>query len=54
MGVGWEKRGKQTMRLFLKNFLNVYSFLRERERQSVSGEGAEREGYTESEAGSRL
>ena len=34
-----------------KNFFNVY-FLRER--QSVSEEGAEREGDTESEAGSRL
>ena len=36
---------------FLKIF-NVYLFLRER--QSVSGGGAEREGDTESEAGSRL
>ena len=27
---------------------------RERERQGVSGRGAEREGHTESEAGSRL
>ena len=35
-------------------FLNVYLFLRERERQSVSRGGAEREGDTESEAGSRL
>ena len=41
-------------------FFNVYSFLRERERerererQSVSGRGAEREGDTESKAGSRL
>ena len=37
-----------------KNFFNVYLFLRNRERQSVSGGGAEREGDTESEAGSRL
>ena len=29
-------------------------FLKERERQSMSREGAEREGDTESEAGSRL
>ena len=29
-------------------------FLRDRERQSVSGAGTEREGVTESEAGSRL
>ena len=35
-------------------FFNVYLFLRERERQSASGGGAEREGVTESEAGSRL
>ena len=32
----------------------VYFWERERERQSVSGGGAEREGDTESEAGSRL
>ena len=37
-----------------KNFFNDYLFLRNRERQSVSGGGAEREGDTESEAGSRL
>ena len=41
--------------LFIKkNFFNIYSFLRDRERQSMSREGAEREGDTESEAGSRL
>ena len=33
-------------------FFNVYSFLRDRE--SASGGGAEREGDTESEAGSAL
>ena len=38
----------------LKFFFNVYLFLRERERQSMSGLGAERKGDTESEAGSRL
>ena len=43
----------------LKDVFNVYSFLRERERerrekQSLSRGGAEREGDTESEAGSRL
>ena len=32
----------------------LYLFLTERERQSMSGGGAEREGDTESEAGSRL
>ena len=35
-------------------FFNVYSFLRDGERQSVRGEGAEGEGDTGSEAGSRL
>ena len=37
-------------------FPNVYLFLREteRERQSVSGRGVEREGDTEPKAGSRL
>ena len=35
-------------------FFNVYSFLKDRERQSTSRGGAEREGDTESEAGSRL
>ena len=44
----------------LKNFLNVYLFLRdreterERERESMSWGGAERERDTESKAGSRL
>ena len=40
--------------LFYCHFFNVYLFLRERERQSISRGGAEREGDTESEAGSRL
>ena len=35
-------------------FFNVYLFLRDRERQSASRGGAEREGGTESEMGSRL
>ena len=35
-------------------FLNVYSFLKDRERQSTNRGGAEREGDTESETGSRL
>ena len=35
-------------------FLNVYSFLRERERDRAVWERAEREGDTETEAGSRL
>ena len=37
-----------------KFFLNVYSFLKDGERQSTSRGGAEREGDTESEASSRL
>ena len=35
-------------------FFYIYLFLRNIVRQSVSGGGAEREGDTESEAGSRL
>ena len=35
-------------------FLKIYLFLGERERQSMNGRGAEREGDTESETGSRL
>ena len=34
--------------------INVYLLLRERQRQNASRGGAEREGDTESEAGSRL
>ena len=41
-------------RFFKKKFFNVYLFLRDRERQSMRKGGAEREGDTESEAGSRL
>ena len=36
------------------HFLNVYLFLRERERERASKGGAERGGDTESETGSRL
>ena len=45
-----------TIFFFSSFFFNVYSFLRERKSQSVSGGGVEREreGDTESEAGSRL
>ena len=39
---------------FKKNFFYAYSFLKDRERQSTRKSGAEREGDTESEAGSRL
>ena len=35
-------------------YFNVYLFLRDRERQSMNGGGAEREGDTESQAGSRF
>ena len=44
----------QKLMIFFCNFFNVYSFLRDRGRQSMSREGAEREGDTEPEAGSRL
>ena len=40
--------------LFLIFFFNIYSFLRDGEKQSMSGGGSEREGDTELEAGSRL
>ena len=40
--------------IYVFNFFNIYLFLRERQRQSVSRGGAEREGDTESEAGSGL
>ena len=39
---------------YLKKIFNVYLFLRDGERQSMSRGGAEREGDTESKAGSRL
>ena len=39
--------------VFKKNFFNVY-FIFDRERQSMSGGGAERKGDTESQAGSRV
>ena len=41
-------------KILKKNFFNICSFLKDRERQSMSREGAEKEGDTESEAGSRL
>ena len=40
--------------LFKKCFLNMFSFLRHRERQSVSGGSAEKEGDTEFKVDSRL
>ena len=40
--------------LFFLFFFNIYLLLRDRERQSMSMGGAEREGDTESETGSRL
>ena len=42
------------LRIFLFFFFNAYLFLRDRERPSASRGGAEREGDTESKAGSRL
>ena len=40
--------------LFKKIFFNVYLFLRDRGRQSLSRGGTKREGDTEPKAGSRL
>ena len=40
--------------MFFFKKINVYLFLKERERQRVSWGGAEREGDTESQAGPRL
>ena len=41
--------------LFLKNFFSTFLiYFWDRERQSMNGGGAEREGDTESETGSRL
>ena len=40
--------------LQINKFFNTFIFLRDRERQSMSGGGAKREGDTESEAGSKL
>ena len=39
---------------FLNFFFNVFIYFWDRERQSMNGGGAEREGDTESETGSRL
>ena len=40
--------------IFKKIFFNVFIYFWDRERQSMKGGGSEREGDTESEAGSRL
>ena len=45
---------RQALSLTFKKKINVYLFFRERERQSVSRRGAERQGNTESQVGSRL
>ena len=44
----------QSAGCFFLIFFNVYLFLRDREKQSTSRGGADREGDTESETGSRL
>ena len=55
-GCWTEAGGHSKVSSFGKNkfFFNVYSFLSDRERQSMSGGGAESERDTDSEAGSRL
>ena len=50
MGVMWP----QAKECWKPLKFDIYLFLRDRERQSMSVGGAEREGDTESEAGSRL
>ena len=48
------RSGIWSSRYALNFFLMFIHFLRDRKRQSMSREGAEREGDTESKAGSRL
>ena len=40
--------------IYLKKFFSTFIYFWDRERQSMNGGGAEREGGTESETGSRL
>ena len=54
IGRGKKRRERKHRRLLKKFFLNNYSFLRDRGRQSTGRARAERMGDTESEAGSRL
>ena len=51
-----QKGGTVTKHIYLDSqfFFVLFCFIFERETQSASGEGAEREGPTESKAGSRL
>ena len=51
---GEENHVSTWLLFFFLIFFNIYSFLRDRERQNVSRGGAERGRDTESEAGSRL
>ena len=51
---GTNHRRLHTVWFHLFIFFNVHLFLRERERWSANGGGVERQGDTESEAGSRL
>ena len=44
----------QFIYLFFLNFFSTFIYFWDRERQSMNGGGAEREGDTESETGSRL
>ena len=45
---------KEFLKLKVIFFFNVFIYFWDRERQSMNGGGAEREGDTESETGSRL
>ena len=44
----------EKVEFFFNFFFNVFIYFWDRERQSMNGGGAEREGDTESETGSRL
>ena len=46
--------GKSFIYIFKKNFFSMFIYFGDRERQSMNRGGAEREGDTESETGSRL
>ena len=48
------KAGRKIDLLFFFNFFSTFIYFWDRERQSMNGGGAEREGDTESETGSRL
>ena len=52
--MGSQLKTIKTYFFFFKFFFNVFIYFWDRERQSMKGGGAEREGDTELETGSRL